>query len=49
MLRGLPVLQRRLVSTEDPKELDLTLTPMVDGPSLKLDQIESSHFRKHYT
>ena len=43
MLRGLLMLQRRLDSTDGSQELDLAPTPLVDGPSLKLDQHESSH------
>ena len=45
MLRGLPALQRRLVSIEGSQKLDLAPTPLVDGPSLKLDHHESSHSR----
>ena len=45
MLRGLPALQRRLVSIEGSQKLDLAPTPLVDGPSLKLDHPESSDSR----
>jgi len=44
MLRGLPTLQRRLV----PQRITgvrLGTNTTVDGPSPKLDQHESSHFR----
>ena len=39
------MLQRRLDSTDGSQELDLAPTPLVDGPSLKLDHHESSHSR----
>ena len=45
MLWGLPALQRRLVSIEGSQKLDLAPTPLVDGPSPKLDQHEPSHSR----
>jgi hypothetical protein len=44
MLQGLPVLQRRLDSTERSPELDLILTPWRNGPSPKIDQhVPSQH------
>ena len=44
MLWGLPALQRRVVSIEEP-EVIISTNTMVDGPSPKLDQQESSHSR----
>ena len=43
MLRGLPVLQRRLDSTEVPLKSNLAPTPLMDKPSPELDRHESSH------
>ena len=45
MFRGLPVLQRRLDSIEGLLRSNLAPTPLVDEPSPKLDQHESSHSR----
>ena len=45
MLRGLPALQRRLVSTEESLKLGLAPTALGDGPPLKLDQHKPSHSR----
>ena len=45
MHRGLPVLQRRLDSIEGLLRSNLAPTPLVDEPSPKLDQHESSHSR----
>jgi hypothetical protein len=39
----LPMLQGRSESAEGSPKLNLTLTPLVDEPSPKLDQHESSH------
>jgi hypothetical protein len=45
MLWGLPALQIRLESSEGSHKSDLAPTPLVDEPSPKLDQHESSHSR----
>ena len=46
MLWGLPVLQRRLVSTEDyRRQTSLAPTPLVDRPSPKLDRHKPSYSR----
>ena len=45
MIWGLPALQRRLYSIDESQDLDLAQTPLVDGPSSKLDHHECSHSR----
>jgi hypothetical protein len=48
MLRGLPVLQRKLDSARGSLKSNLVPTPLVDDTFLKIDQHETSHSHMNY-
>jgi hypothetical protein len=46
---GLACVTEKVSSTETPRELDLTSSPLMDEPPPKIDQHKPSHSRMHYT